>query len=219
MATSGTTLFNPSINDLIEEAYERCGMEARTGYQYRTALRSLSFLLTHMANQGLNLWTIDQETVPLVVGQRAYTLPADTVDIIEHQVRQGVSDLNITRINVSNYSAINNKQTPGRPVQIYVDRQVANPVAYLWPVPDQANYTLVYTRLRRIQDPGKGVTTLDVPFRFYEAVVSQLAAMLAVKVAPDRVAVLKPLADEALFLAQGEDRDRASVFLTPARSA
>jgi hypothetical protein len=219
MTTSGTVNFNPSINDLIEEAYERCGMEARTGYQYRTALRSLSFLLTHMANQGLNLWTIEQGSISLTQGQIAYLLPGDTVDIIEHQIRRAGTDINITRINVSTYTNINDKNTSGRPVQIYVDRQVEQPVVYLWPVPEDNEYTLAYTRLRRIQDPGKNTTTLDVPFRFYEAVVAQLAAMLAVKIAPDRLDILKPLADEALFLAQGEDRDRASVFLIPARAS
>jgi hypothetical protein len=178
MTTSGTTSFNLDLNNLVEEAFERCGSELRTGYDLRTARRSLNLLTAEWANRGVNLWTIEEGQITLNEGQISYNLPIDTVDLLEHVIRTGTgqnqSDLTVTRISVSTYATIPNKLAQGRPIQIWVDRQsgatypvggrpegtdpatgVNHPQVYLWPAPEQSNlYTLVYYRMRRIQDGG-----------------------------------------------------------------
>ena len=224
MATTGTTTFNLNLNDLIEEAWERAsgGGEIRSGYEFRTARRSLSLLLLDWANQGLNLWTIDQGTVPLVAGTATYDMPEDTVDLIEHVLRTGTggaqSDLSMTRISVSTYSTIPNKTATGRPIQIYIDRQI-EPKVTVWPVPDASGtYTLVYWRMRRLEDAGNGTNTQDVPFRFMPCLVAGLAYQIAQKIpeGTDRLPLLKMEYDEAWTRAATEDRDRASVSFVPA---
>jgi len=224
MATTGTTTFNLNLNDLIEEAWERAsgGGEIRSGYEFRTARRSLSLLLLDWANQGLNLWTIDQGTVPLVAGTATYDMPEDTVDLIEHVLRTGTggaqSDLSMTRISVSTYSTIPNKTATGRPIQIYIDRQI-EPKVTVWPVPDASDtYTLVYWRMRRLEDAGNGTNTQDVPFRFMPCLVAGLAYQIAQKIpeGTDRLPLLKMEYDEAWTRAATEDRDRASVMFVPA---
>lgn len=225
MATSGTTSFDLNLTELIEEAWERAsgGGEIRSGYEFKTARRSLSLLLADWANNGLNLWTVDQSTIPLVAGTATYNLPADTVDIIEHVLRTGSgvtqSDLSLTRISVSTYASIPNKTSTGRPLQIYVDRQ-STPAVTVWPIPDDSDtYTLVYWRLRRLEDAGSGANTQDVPFRFLPCLVAGLAYQIAQKI-PDgtaRLPMLKSEYDEAWGRAASEDRDRASVFFVPAR--
>jgi hypothetical protein len=225
MATTGTTTFNLNLNDLIEEAWERAsgGGEIRSGYEFRTARRSLSLLLLDWANQGLNLWTIDQGTVPLVAGTATYDMPEDTVDLIEHVLRTGTggaqSDLSMTRISVSTYSTIPNKTATGRPIQIYIDRQI-EPKVTVWPVPDvSGTYTLVYWRMRRLEDAGNGTNTQDVPFRFMPCLVAGLAYQIAQKIpeGTERLPLLKMEYDEAWTRAATEDRDRASVSFVPAR--
>ena len=128
MTTSGTTTFNLNLNELVEEAFERCGAELRTGYDLRTARRSLNLLTIEWANRGINLWTIEQGSIPLVQGQITYDLPADTIDLLEHVVRtqsgqQGQTDINISRISVDTYATIPNKNAQGRPIQVWINRQ------------------------------------------------------------------------------------------------
>jgi hypothetical protein len=129
--TSGTTVFNLDLNDIIEEAYERAGIEVRTGYEFRTARRSLNLLTIEWANRGINLWTIQEGAISLVTGQAVYPLPADTIDLLDHVIRQNngsasnQSDINISRISESTYSTIPNKLTNGRPIQVWVNRQSA----------------------------------------------------------------------------------------------
>lgn len=220
MATSGTAAFNLDFVELIEESYERCGQEVRNGYDVRTARRSLNLLFADWANRGLNLWTLDQGVIPLYSGVAEYALPTDTVDLIDHVIRTGASvqqtDLTITRISQSNYSAIPNKLSTGRPIQLYVKR-TESPSVVVWPLPSNDSYTLVYWRLRRIQDAGNGANTLDVPFRFIPCMVAGLAYYLSVKIpdAADRVQMLKMQYDEAWQLAADEDRDRAPVRFVP----
>ena len=219
--TTNTTAFNPDVNELFEEAFERCGRELRTGYDFRTARRTLNFLITEWANRGINLWTIEQGQIPLVQGQYVYDLPLDTVDLIEHVIRtnpgqiSNQTDINISRISVSTYSTIPNKLTQGRPVQYVVDRQIT-PVLYLWPMPDQ-NYNLIVDRLVRMDDAGAGANTLQVPFRFYPCLAAGLAYYIAMKKAPDRVQLLKAVYEEEFDRAMSEDRDRAALSLTPVR--
>lgn len=231
MTTSGTTSFDLDLNELIEEAFERCGAELRTGYDLRTARRSLNLLTIEWANRGINLWTIEEGTIPLVEGVAQYGMPADTIDLLEHVVRtqsgQGQTDINISRISVSTYATIPNKNAQGRPIQLWFDRLGGQnsagtgtqyPTINVWPVPDQSNYyTLAIWRLRRIQDAGSGVTTQDIPFRFLPALVAGLAYHLSMKIpdAMQRTMMLKQMYDEAWQQASDEDREKAPLRIAP----
>jgi hypothetical protein len=231
MTTSGTATFNLNLNELVEEAFERCGAELRTGYDLRTARRSLNLLTIEWANRGINLWTIEQGQIAMVQGQIVYDLPIDTIDLLDHVIRtqtgQGQTDINITRISVDTYSTIPNKNAQGRPIQVWINRQsgatepgtgVAYPQINVWPTPEQSNYyTFVYWRLRRIQDAGNGITTQDIPFRFLPCMVAGLAYYLSLKIpgAMDRTAMLKQMYDEAWEQAADEDREKASLRIAP----
>jgi hypothetical protein len=233
MTTSGTASFNLDLNDLVEEAFERCGSEMRTGYDLRTARRSMNLLFADWANRGVNLWTIEQGQISLVQGQATYALPVDTVDLLEHVIRtqpgsvSNQADLTITRISVSTYATIPNKLAQGRPIQVWINRQSgattptgANPPTInVWPTPDNSQpYTFVYWRMRRIQDAGAGGTaTQDIPFRFLPCLTAGLAYYLALKIpeALPRLDVLKAMYDEAWELAAGEDREKAADRLVP----
>lgn len=238
--TSATTAFNPTLNEIFEEAFERCGVELRSGYDFRTARRSLNFLLGEWANRGVNLWTIEQGSINLIQGQSVYDLPNDTVDLVEHVIRtfsnQGPqqTDLNITRISVSTYSTIPNKLAQGRPIQVWINRQsgqqvgsdaavAKNPQINVWPCPDQGTvgqpyYVFYYWRLKRIYDAGSGTNVIDIPFRFQNCMVAGLAYMLSLKLPgadPMRVQALKAMYDEAWDLASTEDREKAALRFVP----
>lgn len=225
MTTSGTASWTPDIAEIIEEAYERAGVEIRTGYQFKSARRSLNLLFQEWANKGLNLWTVEAGDIMLDYGVGEYDLPDDTVDIIEHVIRQNEGnpatqvDLVIPRIALPTFAAIPNKLTTGRPIQVYVDRQAPTPKIHVWPTPNMADtYIFRYWRLRRIQDTGQpGSNTVDMPFRFVPAIVAGLAYYLALKTpeAMDRVSLLKTLYDEAFQEAADEDRDRSPVRFIP----
>lgn len=222
MTTSGTATFNLDLTDLVEEAFERAGSELRSGYDLRTAKRSLNLMFADWANRGLNMWTFEQGSIPLVAGTASYDLPADTVDLLDHVIRTGSgttqADLTLTRISVSTYATLPNKTTQARPIQLLVNRSQATPSVTVWPIPDSAQaYTLVYWRLRRIQDAGSGVNTMDVPFRFIPAMVAGLAYYLAMKLpdAAPRLQMLKMQYDEAWALAEQEDREKAAVRFVP----
>ena len=221
MATSGTATFNLDLNNLVEEAFERCGAELRSGYDLRTARRSLNLLTIEWANRGINLWTIEEGSIALTQGTGTYYLPADTIDLLDHVVRTGSgssqSDINITRISVSTYASIPNKNVEGRPIQVWIDRQADVPQINVWPVPDSANYTFAYWRMRRIQDAGNGVSTQDIPFRMLPCLVAGLAYYLSLKIpnAMNRIEMLKASYEEQWNLASSEDRDKASLRLAP----
>lgn len=233
MTTSGTATFNLNLNELVEEAFERCGAELRTGYDLRTARRSLNLLTIEWANRGINLWTIEQGSIPLTLGTIAYNLPIDTIDLLDHVVRTGTGqnqiDINITRISESTYSTIPNKNAQGRPIQVWINRQsgadypttgVKNPTINIWPTANQDSYyTFVYWRLRRIQDAGAGGTfTQDIPFRFLNCMVAGLAYYLSMKlpnVDPGRRAELKADYEQQFQMAAEEDREKASVRFVP----
>jgi hypothetical protein len=223
MATSGTAVFNPEIVEIVEEAYERCGLELRSGYDLKTARRSLDIMAAEWSNKGINLWTVESGTLALTTGTATYTLPADTIDLLETVIRTGSGsnqqDLSINRISVSTYATIPNKNNQGRPIQIYVDRQ-ATPKVNVWPTPDSSTtYTLAYWRLRRIEDAGRaGSNTYDVPSRFIPCLVAGLAYHIATKrpeVGLDRVTFLKAAYDEQFTLAADEDRDKSSIQFAP----
>ena len=223
MTTSGTATFNLDLAELIEEAFERVGSEMRTGYDLRTARRSLNLLFADWANRGINMWTIEQGSIQLTPGVATYELPEDTVDLMEHVIRTGAgnastqADLTISRISVSTYATLPNKLQQARPIQLYIDRQIT-PRVTMWPVPDASQaYTLVYWRLRRVQDAGDGSNTMDVPFRFVPCLVAGLSYYLAMKVPGglERLQVLKQQYDEAWALASTEDREKATDRLVP----
>lgn len=307
MTTTGTSVFNLDVNDLIEEAFERCGQELRTGYNFKTARRSLNLLTIEWANRGINLWTIEEGQIPLYPGQIIYPLPVDTIDLLDQVTRTGSGtnqqDININRISESTYSTIPNKNATGRPIQFWINRQsgesnpttatiggtttlsadattipvngidqlgstgfilvdgevivysavdtvngnllycsrgqngttatthavgsaitVQNlPCVNIWPVPNQGSagnpyYTMVYWRMRRIQDTGAGVRTQDIPFRFLECMVAGLAYKMSMKLPdmdPNRIMALKAEYEQQFQLAAEEDRDKASDRFVP----
>jgi len=224
MTTSGTAAFNLDLAEIVEESFERCGSELRTGYDLKTARRSLNLLFADWANRGINLWTVEQGAIPLVQGTATYDLPDDTVDLMEHVIRTGAgnvstqADLTITRISVSTYSSIPNKLTQARPIQVYINRQAETPNVTVWPTPDGSQaYSFVYWRLRRIQDAGDGSNTMDVPFRFIPAMVAGLAYYLSMKLpnALERMQMLKAQYDEAWDFASTEDREKAAIRFVP----
>lgn len=145
MTTSGTAIFDPDVSELIEEAYERIGIESTTGYSVRTARRSMNLLSLEWANRGIHLWTIEAGTMPLLPGTATYTLPADTIDLLDVVIRTTVgttnTDLAIGRLSLNEYASIPSKGTTGRPVQFYIDRQRAAPTITLWPVPPATTAT------------------------------------------------------------------------------
>jgi hypothetical protein len=217
MATSGTTTFDLSIDDLIEEAFERCGMRMTSGYQLDTGRRSLNLLFLDWANRGLNLWTIEQATYSLIGGTAEITLASDTVNVLSAVIRDNTQspsvDITIDRISREEYLNIPDKQTGARPAQYYVQRANVFKV-FLYPRPND-NYTFVYYRIRRIQDAGDYTNTSDVNFRFLPCLASGLAYMLSLKFAPDRTALLKQIYEEDFTRAALEDRDTASVSFVP----
>ena len=299
--TSGTSGFNLNLTELVEEAFERAGTQLRSGYDLRTARRSINLMTIEWANKGINLWTIEQITVPLVPYQGIYAMPVDTIDILDAVTRTSNAsstnqqDINLSRISESTYSTIPNKLTTGRPIQMWVDRQSGNSdlsnlvlasavsstdttislvnasglrstgfiqldqeiIAYtnivgnqlqncwrgqsgttatshlittpiyinylpnimIWPCPPTgSSYTLVYYRMRRIQDAGNGVNIADVPFRMVNAFVAGLSYMLSVKlpnVPADRIMGLKTDYAEQFQLAADEDREKASIRFVP----
>jgi len=219
MATSGSTDFELDVNDYIEEAFERCGLEVRTGYDVRTATRSLNLMFADWANRGLNRWTIEQSTLSITASTATYSLPADTIDILSAVIRTGTgtsqSDTQITRVSRDTFINIPSKNTEAQPSQWYVDRQIT-PQIRLWPTPNKA-YTLVYDRLTRIEDADSSINTLDVPFRFYPCLAAGLAYYLAMKKAPDRIQILKAVYEEEFARAAYEDVDRANLSLVPRR--
>ena len=222
MAVSGSNDFELDVADYVEEAFERCGLEVRTGYDLRTATRSLNLMLADWANRGLNRWTMAQTSTSLTSGTADYTLGADTIDILSAVIRTGTgtnqSDISLSRLSRDGYISITNKNTTGRPTQFYVDRQI-NPIGKLWPTPDSADiYTLVYDRLVRMDDADSAVNTLDVPFRFYPCLAAGLAYYLALKKAPERIQVLKAVYEEEFARASDMDQDFLDLPLRPSGS-
>jgi hypothetical protein len=221
MATSGTTAFNMDFTEIAEEAWERAGREMRSGYDLRTARRSMNLMTIEWQNRGINLWTIDEGTVSLVNGTAQYTLPTDTVDLLEQVIRTGSGstqqDLTINRISVSTYASIPNKTTTGRPIQFWIERLVDAPRINVWPVPDSNDYTFKYWRMRRIEDAGAGVQTADMPFRFLPCLVAGLAYHIAMKVPElaQRVPMLKAAYEEEFDRAASEDRVKTNARFVP----
>jgi len=214
MATSGSRDFELDVADIIEEAYERCGIEVRTGYDAKTARRSLNLMFAEWANRGLNLWTIQQATLTLTKGQAQETLTPDVVDLLEVVLRRDGTDFELSRVSRGEYLTIPNKTTESRPSQYYFDRKI-DPVINIWATPENSTDQIVYYYVRRIEDADTLTNTTDMPFRFYPCMVAGLAYYLAMKRAPDRIQLLKSVYEEEFQRASDEDEDRTPLKLQP----
>ena len=218
MATSGSTDFEPNVTEFIEEAFERCGIELRTGYDLRTAKRSVNLMLAEWANRGLNQWTVEQGTQTVTEGTSAYTLNSNVIDILDVVCRRTVSDtqtdINMSRLSRSEYINIPNKTTKARPNQFFLDKQII-PVLNVWPTPENSTDVLVFNKLVRMDDADTSVDTMDLPFRFYPCFVVGLSYYLSLKKAPEKTQLLKQLYEEEFLRAESQDEDRASFRIRP----
>ena len=215
MATSGTTDFNLSIDDAIEEAYERCGLQTRTGYDLTSSRRVLNIMFAEWANRGINIWTIKQRTATLAADDQSNTndFATDIVDVLDVVVRDGTTDFTVNKISRAEYLNTPVKSTTGRPNQFFFDGQI-DPKMFFYPAADKA-YTVVYNALTRIQGAGAYTNTTDLPFRFYPCLVAGLAYYIAMKRAPERMADLKFEYEDVWKRAADQDGNRDSGFLTP----
>ena len=214
MAVSDSTDFELDVSDYIEEAFERCGLEVRTGYDLKSAKRSLNLMLAEWANRGLNQWTIAQSTQALTESTGTYTLNSKVIDLLSVVVRRSNTDYALDRISRDAYLAIPTKSTEGRPSQFFLDSQIS-PVLKLWPVPENSTDVIHYDALTRMDDADTYVNTLDVPFRFYPCLAAGLAYYISIKRAPNKAQLLKAVYEEELERAMTEDRDRASFKVVP----
>ena len=214
MATSSSTDFELDVAEYIEEAFERCGLEAKTGYDLQTARRSMNIMLAEWANRGLNQWTIEQRTQALTTSDSEYSLGTDLIDILSLVVRRSGTDFTMTRISRDAFLNLPNKTSTGRPTQYFLDRQIT-PNLKLFPTPENSTDVIVYDALTRIQDVDAQVNTMEIPFRFYPCLTAGLAYYIAMKRAPDRIQVLKTVYEEEFERAMAEDRDRSAFNVVP----
>ena len=214
MPSSGSTDFELNVADYVEEAFERCGLEVRTGYDLQTTRRSLNILFADWANRGLNQWTIEQRTQALTAADGEYSIGTDVIDILSAVVRRSNTDFALERLSRSQFLNIPTKTTQGRPNQFFLDRQIT-PNLKIWPVPENSTDVIYYDALTRVDDADTQVNTLDVPFRFYPCLAAGLAYYIAMKKAPERIQLLKAAYEEEFQRAMTEDRDRASFNVVP----
>jgi len=214
MTVSGSKNFELDVADYIEEAFERCGLEVRTGYDLKTAKRSMNLLFADWDNRGINQWTIAQRSFTVTSNDGQYDLSADVIDILSLVIQRDSTDYSLDRISRDAYLNIPTKSTQSRPTQYFLDRQIT-PNLKLWPLPDNSTDVIYYDALIRLDDADTFVNTVQVPFRFYPALAAGLAYYIAVKKAPDRIPLLKPMYEEELGRAMDEDRDRSSFQVSP----
>ena len=221
MALSGSTDFEPNVAEFIEEAFERCGLELRTGYDLKTARRSINLMLAEWANRGLNQWTIEQTTQTVTEGTSEYNLGTNVIDVLDVVCRRTVNstqtDISMDRLSRSEYINIPNKTTKSRPSQFFIDKQ-NNPVLKVWPAPENSTDILEFNMLVRMDDADKATNTMDMPFRFYPCFAAGLAYYISVKRAPEKTSLLKQLYEEEFDRAMSQDEDRASFRIRPFRS-
>lgn len=214
MAVSGSTNFELDVSDYIEEAFERCGLEVRTGYDLKTAKRSLNLMLAEWSNRGLNQWTITQRTQTVTEDDTEYSLGTDVIDILSAVVRRSSVDYSMERVSRDQYLSIPNKTSTGRPSQFFLDRQTT-PNLKIWPAPENSTDVIYYNALTRMDDADTFINTMDLPFRFYPCLAAGLAYYIAIKRAPERIQLLKAVYEEEFDRAMQEDRDRASFNVVP----
>jgi hypothetical protein len=218
MSLSGSTDFEPNVAEFVEEAFERCGLELRTGYDLKTARRSINLMLAEWANRGLNQWTIEQATQTVTQGTTDYTLNSNVIDILDVVVRRTINntqtDISMSRVSRSEYLNIPNKTTQARPTQFFLDKSIS-PVIKVWPTPENSTDILVFNKLVRMDDADKGSNTMDMPFRFYPCFAAGLAYYLSLKKAPQLTPQLKVIYEEEFRRAADQDEDRASFKIRP----
>ena len=218
MATSGSSDFEPDVAEYIEEAFERCGLEYRTGYDGVTARRSLNLLFADWANRGLNQWPVTNSVTTLSKSDQFLDLTATTIDVLDVVLRRTenseVTDIQMNQISRSAYWNIPNKDTEARPSQWFLDKQIT-PRLYIWPAAENSTDKVIINRLVRIEDADAGVNTVNVPFRFYPCLSAGLAYYIALKRAPDRVQILKGIYEEEFARAADQDESRASLMVAP----
>jgi len=223
MAVSGSKDFELDVADYVEEAFERCGLELRTGYDLKTATRSLNLMLAEWSNRGLNQWTVAQKTIPMVADTTVYdvdsTTPTATIDVLDVFIRETIggtaTDVPLSRMSRAEYSHVATKSTTGKPNQFYVNK-LLSPTITVWPAPDKSStYTVYVNALTRMDDADAGANTMQVPFRFYPCLAAGLAYYIALKKAPDRVQMLKSMYEEEFDRALSQDEERASFRVSP----
>ena len=218
MATSGSRDFQPNVGEWIEEAYERCGLELRTAYDARTARRSLNILFADWANRGLNQWTISNVSQTLTEGTDSYSLNDYVIDVLDVILRRTVNDVatdyQMNQVGRAEYWNIPTKSTKARPTQWFLDKQVT-PKIYVWPAPENSTDVIKMNQLLRIEDADGSVNDLQMPFRFYPALVAGLAFYLSQKRAPERMESLKSLYEDEFARALAQDESRASLMIKP----
>ena len=214
MTTSSSTNFELDVAEYVEEAFERCGLEVRTGYDLKSAKRSLNLVFADWANRGLNQWTIKQRTQALTQGTSEYALNADVIDVLSVVLRRDGTDFSLERLSRDEYLTIPTKTTQSRPNQFFLDRQIT-PNLKIWPVPENSTDVVIYDALTRMDDADIYTNTVDLPFRFYPCLAAGLAYYLAMKRAPNRVQMLKAVYEEEFDRAATEDRDRSSFNVVP----
>ena len=214
MTTSSSTDFNLDVAEYIEEAFERGGLEANTGYDLQTTRRSMNIMLAEWANRGLNQWTIEQRTQALTANDSEYSLGTDIIDILSVVVRRSGTDFSMTRISRDTFINLPNKTSTSRPTQYFLDRQIT-PNLKLYPTPENSTDVIVYDALTRMQDADTQVNTLEIPFRFIPCLTAGLAYYIAMKRAPDRIQLLKTVYEEEFERAMAEDRDRSAFNVSP----
>ena len=223
MATSSSKNFEPDVGEFVEEAFERCGIELRTGYDLKSATRSLNLMLAEWANRGLNQWTIAQKSVAMVKDTTAYNIDSTNatapIDVLDAFMRETINsentDLPMTRISRSQYSALPNKSNTAKPNQFMIDKQLT-PTVTVYPAPDKSStYTLYMNVLTRMDDADAGANTMEMPYRFYPCLAAGLAYYISLKKAPERTAMLKQLYEEEFLRAMNQDEERASFKIVP----
>ena len=219
MALSGTNAFNLDVDDVIQESFERCGLHARSGYDLKSARRSLNLLLAEWSNRGINLWTVELRTQTLTASTTSYTLDSDLIDILEavvYKASDTTVDMEVDRISRAEYLNISKKSTEGTPTQYYLLRGQSTPTLYIYPTPDAAD-TFKYWGLTKIQDAGNYENELDIPTRFLPCLTAGMAYYVSLKKSPERTPMLKQLYEEEWQRASEEDRPRSSFYAIPER--
>ena len=217
MSTSGTKNFDLSISEIIEEAYERCGLEVRTGYDAQTARRSLNLMFADWSNRGVNLWTVRSATQALTQGTSAYPLGKHTVDILQIVLNRDGTDYEMDQISRANYATIPQKTTQGRPSQYYFERKIS-PIINVWATPENSTDTLTYYYIQQMEDADYLYNNVEAPLRFYPCMVAGLAYYMAMKRAPDRLQILKSVYEEEFARASDMDQDFLDLALRPSGS-
>ena len=223
MATSNSKDFELDVADYVEEAFERCGLELRTGYDLKSATRSLNLMLAEWANRGLNQWTITQKTIDMGKDTTSYTIDSTnataTIDVLDVFIRETIgstaTDVPLSRLSRAQYANISTKSTTGKPNQYFINKLIS-PTVTVWPAPDKnSTYVLHLNVLTRMDDADVGADTMDLPFRFYPCLAAGLAYYMAIKRAPEKVGMLKQMYDEEFNRALSQDEERSSFRVAP----